>query len=49
MEGIATYVPGGTGVGYLQINLNGGTIQANSPIIIEVVNFDPSSSFTVET
>ncbi|GGJ58805.1 hypothetical protein GGR02_000067 [Anoxybacillus voinovskiensis] len=51
MKGISTYTPGGAGVGKLQIQVPPGTISilVNTPIILEVVQFAPSSTTTVTT
>ncbi|WP_232509688.1 DUF4183 domain-containing protein [Parageobacillus thermoglucosidasius] len=51
MEGIATYTPGATGVGSLAINVpaGGDPIPANTPIVLEIVQFAPSSTTTVTT
>lgn len=51
MEGIATYTPGATGVGSLAINVpaGGDSIPANTPIVLEIVQFAPSSTTTVTT
>lgn len=51
MQGISTYTPGATTVGSLVINVpaGGDPILANSPIVLEVVNFAPSSTTTVTT
>jgi hypothetical protein len=51
MQGISTYTPGATAVGSLVINVpaGGDPILANSPIVLEVVNFAPSSTTTVIT
>ena len=50
MEDLMTYVPGGTGVGSLTINIpNGSDVLANSPVVLEIVNFTPTSNTTVET
>ncbi|WP_071392799.1 DUF4183 domain-containing protein [Bacillus tuaregi] len=51
MEGISTYTPGATGVGSLAIDVpaGGGDIPADTPIVVEVLNYAPSSSTTVTT
>lgn len=52
MEGISTYTPGATTVGSLVINVpaeGGEPILANSPIVLEVVNYFPTSTTTVAT
>lgn len=49
MEGISTYTPGETTVGSLAIEAVGSAIRAGVPIIIEVVNYAPTSNVTIET
>mgnify|MGYP001954003472 CR=1 FL=1 len=51
MQGISTYTPGATTVGSLTINVpaGGDPIPTNSPIVLEIVNFAPSSTTTVTT
>jgi len=51
MQGITTYTPGPTTVGSLVINVPAGgePILANSPIVLEVINYAPSSTTTVNT
>ena len=51
MSGISTYTPGGTGVGSLVINVpaGGDPIPTNTPVILEVVQFAPSSTTSVTT
>ena len=51
MQGISTYTPGPTTVGSLAINVpaGGDPILANSPVVLEVVNFAPISTTTVAT
>ncbi|MGN7381926.1 Uncharacterised protein [Chlamydia abortus] len=51
MQGIATYTPGATTVGSLAIAVPAGSepILANTPIVLEVINFTPSSTTTVNT
>jgi hypothetical protein len=51
MQGISVYTPGATGVGSLVINVPAGgePILANSPIVLEVINFVPTSTTTVNT
>ncbi len=51
MEGISAYTPGITGVGSLDITvpLGGDGIPLGTPIVLEVVNFIPTSTTTVET
>ena len=49
MQDISTYVPGATTVGSLEIAVPDGvdTIIIGSPIVLEVVNFTPTSTTTV--
>lgn len=51
MDDISTYTPGGTGVGSLAINVpaGGDPIPAGTPIVLEIVQFAPSSTTTVTT
>jgi hypothetical protein len=51
MEDISTYTPGATGVGSLAINVpaGGDPIPAGTPIVLEIVQFAPSSTTTVTT
>ncbi|HWK21453.1 MAG TPA: DUF4183 domain-containing protein [Ureibacillus sp.] len=49
MEGISTYTSGETGVGSVEIEAIGGAIFANTPIIVEVVNYAPDTNITIET
>jgi hypothetical protein len=50
MEGITSYTPGGAGTGQLVITVGTGeTIEANTPIVLEVVNFAPVSDTEVIT
>ncbi|ADI26753.1 hypothetical protein BRO54_1746 [Geobacillus proteiniphilus] len=51
MEGISTYTPGATGVGSLSITVptGSGSIPANTPVVLEIVQFAPSSNTTVTT
>ncbi|KGX93737.1 hypothetical protein N781_00590 [Pontibacillus halophilus JSM 076056 = DSM 19796] len=51
MEGIATYTPGATAVGSLDIAVpgGGGSILAGTPIILEVLNYTPASDTTINT
>jgi len=51
MEDISTYTSGGTGVGSLAILVptQGAPIQENTAIVIEVVNYDPITTITIET
>jgi Domain of unknown function (DUF4183) len=50
MEDLITYTPGGTGVGQLVIDVPAGsTIEVNSPVVLVVTNFTPTSDTTVTT
>lgn len=51
MQDLSTYTPGATGVGSLAIAVPAGgpAIPANSPIVLEIVSFTPSSTSTVVT
>jgi len=51
MQGITTYTPGTSGTGSLVINVpaDGEPIIANSPIVLEIINFAPSSTIEVNT
>lgn len=51
MEGNSTYTPGATTVGSLEFDVpaGGDPIQQNSPVVLEVVNYAPTSNTTVET
>lgn len=51
MQGLSTYTPGATTIGSLTIAVpaGGDSIPAGSPIVLEVVNFAPSSTTTVTT
>lgn len=51
MEGISTYTPGATGVGSLDIDVpaGGDPILSGTGIVLEVINYSPTSSTTVST
>jgi hypothetical protein len=50
MQDISTYIPGATTVGSLDIEVPAGDpIPANTPIVLEIVNFVPISTTTVTT
>ncbi|WLD93417.1 DUF4183 domain-containing protein [Alkalihalobacillus sp. AL-G] len=51
MDGLSTYTPGATAVGSLAITVpaGGDPILADSPVVLEVVNYTPSSTTTVST
>jgi len=49
MGGLSTYTPGATTVGSLSINVpaGGDSILADTPIVLEVVNYSPQSTTVV--
>ena len=49
MEGNSTYTPGVTGVGSLAFDVpaGGDPILQNSPVVLEVINYAPTSNTTV--
>ncbi|MFK9094765.1 hypothetical protein [Bacillus salipaludis] len=50
MEDLLAYTPGGTGVGQLVITVPAGsTIEQNSPVVLAITNFAPTSDTTVIT
>lgn len=50
MDGIYVYTPGATGVGSLVITIpQSGSILAGSPIVLEIVNYTPTSTTDVAT
>lgn len=50
MEDAVAYTAGGTGVGQLVITVPAGsTIELNSPIVLAVTNFAPTSNTTITT
>ena len=51
MGGNATYTPGATGVGSLAFSVpaGGDPILQGSPVVLDVVNYVPTSNTTVET
>jgi len=51
MQDITVYTPGISGTGSLVINVPAGgpPIVANSPVVLEIVNFAPTSTITVNT
>ncbi|HEF1857410.1 DUF4183 domain-containing protein [Bacillus thuringiensis] len=51
MEGISTYTPGTTGVGFLAIAVPVGadTVLTDTPVVLEIVQFTPTSTTTVAT
>lgn len=51
MEGNSTYTPGATGVGSLAFSVpaGGDPILQGSPVVLEVINYAPTSNTTVET
>ncbi|MFJ7744645.1 DUF4183 domain-containing protein [Peribacillus sp. NPDC097295] len=50
MEDLLAYTPGGTGVGQLVITVPAGsTIEQNTPIVLAITNFAPTSDTTIIT
>ncbi|MGG3928366.1 DUF4183 domain-containing protein [Metabacillus fastidiosus] len=50
MNDLLVYTPGGTGVGRLEITVPAGsTIEADSPIVLIVTNFVPSTTVDITT
>lgn len=51
MQGISTYTPGNTGTGSLAIAVPtpGDPIPDRTPVVLEVVNYAPTSTLTLET
>jgi hypothetical protein len=51
MEGNSTYTPGATGVGSLAfaVPAGGDPVLQDTPVVLEVVNYAPSSTTTVTT
>jgi hypothetical protein len=51
MEGLTRYTPGTSGTGQLEIDVpdGGEPILAGTAVVLEVVNFVPSSTITVNT
>lgn len=50
MEDLLAYTPGGTGVGQLVITVPAGsTIEENSPVVLVITNFAPTSDTTIIT
>lgn len=50
MEGLSVYTPGATTVGSLAVNVPAGSdLLVGSPIVLEIVNFTPTSTTDVET
>ncbi len=50
MEDLLAYTPGGTGVGQLVITVPAGsTIEQNSPVVLAVTNFTPTSATIIVT
>jgi len=50
MEDLLAYTPGGTGVGQLVITVPAGsTIEENSPVVLAITNFAPTSDTTIIT
>jgi hypothetical protein len=50
-QDLSTYTPGGTGVGQLAVSVPVGSdpILQNTPVVLEVVNYAPTSSTTIST
>lgn len=50
MEDVSAYTAGGTGVGQLVITVPAGsTIEQNSPVVLVITNFAPTSNTTIVT
>ncbi|MCA0174226.1 DUF4183 domain-containing protein [Bacillus sp. RAR_GA_16] len=50
MQDLSTYTPGTTGVGQLAFDIPAAaSILLNTPVVLEIVNFTPTSTSTVET
>lgn len=51
MQDISTYTPGATGVGSLSIDVPAGpdSILTGTPIVLEIVNFDTTSTTDITT
>lgn len=51
MQGISTYTPGATAVGSLAIAVpaGGDPVLASSPVVLEIINFDPSATIDLTT
>lgn len=50
MEDLLAYTPGGTGVGQLVITVPAGsTIQQNTPVVLAITNFNPTTNTTITT
>lgn len=50
MEDLLTYTAGATGVGGLVITVpDGSTIIADTPVVLEITNFAPTSEATINT
>ncbi|GGE56626.1 hypothetical protein GCM10011391_39410 [Pullulanibacillus camelliae] len=51
MNGLSTYTPGATGVGSLAFDVpaDGEPILSGSPVVLEVVNYAPESTITIDT
>lgn len=50
MEDLLAYTPGGTGVGQLVITVPAGsTIEENTPVVLAVTNFAPTTDTTIIT
>lgn len=51
MEAISEYTPGATGIGSLAITVpvGAGTILTGTPVVLEIIQFAPTSTTTVAT
>lgn len=51
MEGISTYTPGATGVGKLEVAVPAGgqPILADTAVVVEVMNYTPTTTNTITT
>lgn len=50
MDDLIAYTPGGTGVGELIITVPAdSTVIANTPVVLEITNFAPTSETTITT
>jgi hypothetical protein len=49
MEGLSTYTAGAAGSLVVDVPAGGPDIPAGTPVVLEVMNFAPSSTSTVET
>ena len=50
MAGLSAYTPGATGVGSLTITVPAGsTVPLGAPVVLEVINFSPTSDTVIST